>query len=194
VSPGSSGLEGRARSLGREFDGAFALPPSTADSDRVELLVIRVGNDRHAIRIEEIAGLHADRRTTRVPGPLPELLGVTGLRGAIIPVYDLRLLLGYPAGPPPRWMVVARAAAVGLAFDQLEGHCLAGLEAIVTEPPSAPGNGHRHADGKAPARAREVMTGGDGGPDGGRAVVIHLPSVVDDIAARARRVRPAKER
>jgi chemotaxis signal transduction protein len=179
VSGHASSLEGRADALRREFDDAFSRPPVAAETGRVELILIRVASDPHAIRIAEIAGLHADRRVVRVPGPLPELLGVVNLRGAIVPVYDLRLLLGYPAGPPARWMVVASAAPVGLAFDHLDGHAAAASDTIVAAP-----------DGAGGPHAREVATRGDGTS----AVLVHVPSVVEAIAARAARARPPGER
>jgi purine-binding chemotaxis protein CheW len=180
VSARAASLEERADALRREFDDSFSGPPSAAEADRVELLMIRVGPDPHAIRIAEIAGLHADRRVVRVPGPLPELLGVVNLRGAIVPVYDLRLLLGYPAGPPPRWMVVASAAPVGLAFDQLDGHAVGSSETIAAGPECSPGRSH----------VREVAARADGTS----AMVIDLPSVVHEIRARAGHPRPSKER
>jgi len=34
---------------------------------------------------------------------VPELLGIMGFRGAMVPVYDLRALCGYAAGAAPRW-------------------------------------------------------------------------------------------
>jgi hypothetical protein len=41
----------------------------------------------------------------------------------IVPVYDLRRLLGHAAAKPPRWLVVTGGApAVALAFDMFDGH------------------------------------------------------------------------
>lgn len=176
MSENGSSLSSRSASLRREFDAAFAAPAEIDARARVEILIVRVGPDRHAIRLGEIRGLHSDRRITPVPGPLPELIGLVGLRGVIAPVYDLRLLLGYGAGLPPRWLAVAMPGPVGLAFEHLEGHAVVAPDAIVSEP-----GGPGHA-------AREVVVS----PDGGRAVLLQISSLVNDIAARARRVR--KER
>ena len=171
------GLSSRSASLRREFDAAFAAPAEVDERTRIEILVVRVGPDPHAIRLSEIRGLHSDRRITPVPGPLPELLGLVGLRGAIAPVYDLRLLLGYGAGLPPRWLVVAMPGPIGLAFEHLDGHAVVAPDAIVAEPGSGPGQA-----------AREVVVSADGS----RAVLLRMPSLVNEVAARARRVR--KER
>ena len=169
----------RAVALQRDFDESFALPARGLAADRIELLAIQLGGDPHAIRLAEIDGLFADRRITPVPGPVPELCGLASLRGALVPVYDLRLLLGYtPGGPPPRWLVLAAAAPVGLAFDQLDRHAMAAPEDIVAEPAGAGG------------AARQVVRvqGGTG------ATLLHLPSLLKEIRTRALRGHPRQER
>jgi len=42
----------------------------------------------------EVSGLFADKKVTRLPSPVSELSGIAGLRGAVLPVYDLAMLLG----------------------------------------------------------------------------------------------------
>lgn len=168
----------RAVALQRDFDESFALPARGLAADRIELLAIQLGDDPHAIRLEEIVGLFADRRITPVPGPVPELCGLASLRGALVPVYDLRLLLGYTSGGPPRWLVLAASAPVGLAFDQLDRHAMAAPEDIVAEPAGAGG------------AARQVvrLQGGTG------ATLLHLPSLLKEIRTRALRGHPHQER
>lgn len=175
---GQSRIDPRALALAREFDETFARLPAPAADGRVELLLIRIGADRHAIRLSQIAGLYVDRPIRRVPGPLAELCGVVSLRGVLVPVYDLRPFVGHAAGPPPRWLVVAADAPVGLAFEQLDGHAVVAESAIASSP-DQPGR-----------PARQLVEG----PDGARAALLHIPSITAEIAARVRRVRPAKER
>jgi chemotaxis signal transduction protein len=173
VSDGSSRPAFLAAALRREFDDAFARVPHVDRADGVKLLAVVVGQDPHAMRLSEIAGLFVDRRITPVPGPLPELLGVAHVRGVLVPVYDLRLVLGYPAGPPPRWLVVAAARPVALAFDQLDGHLVVSPDSIADEPGATSPDGQARAVVEVPGR--------------GRASLLRVPSLVDDIAARARR-------
>jgi chemotaxis signal transduction protein len=61
-----------------------------------------------------------------LPGPLPALRGVTGLRGQIVPVYDLAVLLGQERAQTPRWLLlVAGRLPLALAFDGFDGHVAA---------------------------------------------------------------------
>jgi chemotaxis signal transduction protein len=114
----------RAAELGRAFDLTFAEPVRTASDDRENLLGLRAGGDPYAVRLGEIAGLLRGLTIVPVPGPLPELLGVVGLRGGIVPIYSLRALLGYPpAAETPAWIALAGGdTGIGLGFDQFEGY------------------------------------------------------------------------
>ena len=116
---------GRAAEMRLAFDRGFADPIRFDTAATESLLAIRVGTQACAIRLSEITGLFADRRITRVPGGGAALLGIAGFRGAIVPVYSLQALLGQTAdasGPRgPRWLVIAVAAPVALAFEAFEG-------------------------------------------------------------------------
>lgn len=111
--------------LRAEFDASFARALAGAPAGRVALLAIRAGSDTVAVRVLDTAGLLEARPVVAVPSSRPELLGVCGVRGAVLPVYSVARLLraGEPAGAP-RWMLLAGAAGktVALAFDELEGH------------------------------------------------------------------------
>jgi len=68
---------------------------------------------------------------TVVPLAPPQLIGMTNLRGAIIPIVDLRVLLGLPAseGTIHALVVEANAVRVGLAVDRVVG-----VESLDDEP------------------------------------------------------------
>jgi len=109
--------------LRQSFDQSFARAPQANDQELVDLLSIRVAGALHALRLSQLSGLHACGQIVPLAGPVPELLGMIGLRGKIVPVYSLRLLLGYPAGEHPGWLaLVGGNEPVGLAFDGLGGH------------------------------------------------------------------------
>lgn len=112
-----------AAQLRADFDRSFAAAQGDAAPSREDFLSIRVDEDRYALRLTEVAQLMPLAAMTPLPGPLPVLLGIIGLRGVIVPVYDLRRLLGHAAAKPPRWLVVAGGdPAVALAFDMFDGH------------------------------------------------------------------------
>jgi chemotaxis signal transduction protein len=115
-----------ARALREEFDVAFAAAPREARRDLVALLAIRAGGQALAARVLETAGLMLARKIVPVPSRRPELLGIAGLRGAIVPIYSLARLLGEkePA-PHQRWILLAGTSdRVGFAFGELDGHLL----------------------------------------------------------------------
>lgn len=124
----------RADELRAEFDGAFQRAVDMTTPDVEDLIAIRVGGDPHAIRIAAVAGLFVDRRITRVPGRHPALLGLTGIRGTLVPVFDLATALGYARPSSSRWLVIAARAPLALAFEAYEGHTRVPRGAALTRP------------------------------------------------------------
>lgn len=59
-------------------------------------------------------------RLTRLPGGPPSLLGLTHLRGRVLPVVSLGRLLGGEIGAPDRVVVLRREPVLGLAVDGVE--------------------------------------------------------------------------
>ena len=148
------------------------------DDSRESVLMIQAGGDSYAVRLAQIAAVFADKRVMWLPGSVRELLGVVAVRGAILPVYDLAALLGYPPAPATlRWFFTVASAPVAVAFDRFEGH-----RRIAREAPSAaraaPHAGH----------VSDVI-----GIDGLSMPVIDLLSVVEAIATRSRVTTRAKE-
>lgn len=117
-------LASLATQLRAEFDHAFAQPHPPELPPQQDLLVIRVAEHEYAVDLEQVASLQADRKIVPLPSPHAKLLGLVGMRGSVLPVYDLRQLLGYPRGlTSPRWVLSVRAPApFALAFELLEAH------------------------------------------------------------------------
>jgi chemotaxis signal transduction protein len=148
MSIAASGLAERAAELRSTFDRAFAVPLRAEGAAKTDLIAIRVGSEPCAIRLTDIAGLFADRKITRVPSGKSALLGIAGFRGALVPAYSLGILLGLSGTQAPRWLVIATAAPVALAFDAFEGHLRASADAIL------PRQSHRQMHGFAPSFIR----------------------------------------
>ena len=168
----------RVTELREAFDRSFAQAPST-DSAAVEnLLAVKVGADPYVLRMSEVAGLFADKKVTRLPSPVSELSGIAGFRGAVLPVYDLAMLLGYPRAASPRWLVVIAVTPVALAFDSFDGYLNVREAAIVPE--ARPEERERHV--------REMVQTVDLVRP-----LISLASVLEWIRSRASRNGLAKE-
>jgi chemotaxis signal transduction protein len=144
----------RATLLRNEFDSAFSRAPSEVSELPETLLAIRVGHAPYAIRLSETLGLHVDKPITRLPGTPPEVLGIAGFRGTIATVFDLRVLLGADFSESARWIaLVSTSPAIGVAFDQFEGHLQCSREDIAADP------GRKHAQSRL---IEQAISGSDG--------------------------------
>jgi chemotaxis signal transduction protein len=171
VSENLTGVIERSTVLRRAFDRSFSEAPVTRATELDDLLDIRVGPDPYAIHLDQVTGVFADKPVTPLPGSFSDLLGIAGFRGAIVPVYDLRILLGYAGGGSQRWLILtAGQTRIALAFDQFEGHSRVARTAIVEE---GGGVAQRHY-------VREVVrTASLARP------IVHLPSILEVIRKRA---------
>lgn len=146
-----------ASELRRAFDQTFATLPDAGVRKSRDFLAIRVGTDGYAIDLAEVAALFADKSITRLPNSAPEFLGIAGFRGAVVPVYDLRVLLGYPAKEMPRWLVTAAAMPIAFAFDAFDRHLRLATESVA-QPESADST-HQHVREalRAPDMVRPIV-------------------------------------
>lgn len=114
--------------LRREFDAGFAAPPHEVATDLVALLIIRVGEKPYALRVSELGGTAAGQRITPVPSSNRALLGLCGIRGNVVPVFDLAILLGEPrASDAVRYLALSAGHdPVAFAFAELEGYVRVG--------------------------------------------------------------------
>jgi purine-binding chemotaxis protein CheW len=170
-------LSDRATELRRAFDRSFMKPESTESSGADDYLSIHVGGDPYAMRLPQVAGLYCDTKVTPLPSAVPELRGLAGFRGAILPVYDLAALLLYPIATSPRWLAAAAEAKVAFAFDEFDGHFRLMRSA-------APG----HVDPEAHEYVREIVR-----VNGVIRRIVNLPSIVAAIRKRSSGAGTTKE-
>lgn len=192
-----SPLSGRGRDLAervvaarRSFDLAFAEPRREAEAARVSALSIEAGGDVYVVRLASVGGVHVDRPLTRLPGETKAFLGVVALGPALVPAWDLRVLLGYApppspsarGGPPaeaPRWLMTVKEAGLALAFDSCAGAIHPPASDFAARGPSERGSAH----------VRELVRWG-----GGLLPVLDVESVLAAIRSLARPVEGRKER
>jgi len=176
------GVQGRAAQLRERFDGAFSRPPVSAPTDLHDLLLISVGVGRHALRLADVAALHVDVAVMHLPSSQPAQLGVASFRRRLVPVFDLRFLLGTPGIGVPRWLVLTKVTghgpAVGLAFDGFDGHARVQHSALITGVADNP-DAHRF-----PELVRIA---------GVPRAVVNVASLIDVIRESANIPRPSKE-
>lgn len=114
----------RADALRRAFDASFAEPPAHAGADTEAILKIRVAGRPYVALLSQLSGLYNDRPIRRLPTERSELLGVVVIRSSILPVFDLRLLLGIEGGADAPGWLLARAIEprVCFAFHGFDGY------------------------------------------------------------------------
>jgi hypothetical protein len=81
--------------LREEFDASFAAAPPPARERPRDFVFVRVGKLRLALAAGQIQGIEQRSRIVPVPSTVPALLGVTGVRGAIVPVFRMAALPGF---------------------------------------------------------------------------------------------------
>lgn len=114
-----------------------------AVDQRSRLLVFRVGEQHYGLPIENVREVERVTRVTPVPGSPRFVRGLVNLRGEILPLLDMRLLLGAEAeGMPssPR-LIVAQAGRqeppLALMVEELNGLAPLGEETEEPAPPAA---------------------------------------------------------
>ncbi len=146
------------------FDAAFASSPEEAGAASIGLLAIRVGKDGYAIRMTDLSDVHAARKVVPLPGTRPELLGLAGIRGRLVPVYSLAALLGQAETQAWTWVAICGTEQpIGLTFDALDGYLEASPADLVAARESERSQGH----------VREVLR-----KDGATTMVVSAHSIV----------------
>lgn len=114
----------RLSELRREFDDSFARAPAGAKGRSERFIGVRIAGDRFALRVSEVASLHPISTITRLPGAPRGQLGIVGLRGQLVVLYDAATLLGYSnAGEAHRWCALFAAdRTLGIVIDAVDGY------------------------------------------------------------------------
>src|SRR3954463_4839967 len=105
--------------------GGIVAAPADVAADAGTGVVVRFGAGRYAVPMSAIAEVGRVARVTRVPGVPIWVAGVSNWRGRILPVVDLRPLLGVPAtdvGDDARLVVTGdESVSVGLLVEGVDG-------------------------------------------------------------------------
>jgi purine-binding chemotaxis protein CheW len=130
-----------------------AASPAGADAAASDAIVVRLGSGRFAIGLGSVAEVGRLPRVTRVPGVPTWLAGVANWRGRILPVLDLRSVLGgehVELTPRGRLVVLATdVATVGMVVDAVDGTTTI-AEEVAEFPAALPGAGAGLVAGQLP--------------------------------------------
>jgi chemotaxis signal transduction protein len=165
--------------LRQAFDHSFAAPVRVDAADTVDLLALRVAGVGYAVRLGDVSGLLVDRRLVPLPATVSEFLGLTGVRGGVVPVWSLGALLGTGADHDfPRWMILVsgrgRGETLALAFERFDGHLRVPRAHLSERSPTEPDHG-----AGVVVRVRHSVRADDG-PRG----VLDVIAIIDDIRRR----------
>lgn len=112
----------RAAELRKAFDDAFSRPIRPHAEVGDPFVGLRIGEVRLAVPLAEALGLARLPTVVHVPGAIPALMGLVGVRGELLPVYDAAGLIGLQTDGPPVWMLTCgQPERFGLVFEAVEG-------------------------------------------------------------------------
>ena len=110
----------------RQDEAAF-FDSHLVEKARREFLTFRLGEETYGIDILQVQEIREIEHVTRVPHVVPSTRGVINLRGAIVPVVDLGLMLGF--GEP---LPLEKASAIVLhAEGRLVGLVVASVSDVI---------------------------------------------------------------
>jgi chemotaxis signal transduction protein len=175
--------DNNADQLRQDFDRTFAMPPALASQEVEDLIMIRVAGDPYAIRLLDITEIVNERKVVSVHAVTPDLLGLAGIHGGMVPVFSLSSILGYGTDPiSPRWMILCGTEEpISLAFSDFEGYLRLPASAL-------------HVDENVSATREHVKYVNQvaSTPEGVRAV-INIAQIMATIRNRISLHRPTKE-
>lgn len=94
------------------------------DGEWADAVEFMLGGDRYALEFKFVAEVFHPEEIILLPGAPPFLIGVINLRGRIVPVVNLKAVLGIQGGRPLRPAVIVLAGGegeIGLLADEISG-------------------------------------------------------------------------
>jgi purine-binding chemotaxis protein CheW len=119
ATPSSSTHIGQGQSLAGVLPAGSVTQPAGAAS--VRAAIISLGGELFTVDLQHVREVFVVESVTPVPGMPSGLVGVTNLRGTVIPLLDLRQMFGLGAEAALRYAVVLKHGAwqVGVLVDSV---------------------------------------------------------------------------
>jgi purine-binding chemotaxis protein CheW len=104
-----------------------------------DVVAFRIDGEAYGVGITDVREIRAWTGATRLPNTAPFMRGVMNLRGAVVPIVDLRVRFGRPAREPTAIHVVIVVAIgerwVGLLVDGVSDIVSIDADTIQSAPP-----------------------------------------------------------
>jgi purine-binding chemotaxis protein CheW len=100
-----------------------SVPAQTQSTESLRVCLVALGGETFAIDLRQVVEVFVPESISPVPGMSAALVGVTNLRGTIIPLADVRAVLGVSVSVLPKYAVVVRHGTqrVGILVEDIPG-------------------------------------------------------------------------
>jgi purine-binding chemotaxis protein CheW len=85
-----------------------SVPEEAKSTESLKVCLIALGGETFAIDLRQVREIFEPESITPVPGMPAALVGITNLRGTIIPLADVRATLGVSSSVMPKYAVLIR--------------------------------------------------------------------------------------
>jgi purine-binding chemotaxis protein CheW len=159
IRAGGGSPEVAVQASGKVEPSGEATPATTVAQEIVdpvvELLTFTLAREEYAFRIEDLQEIVKPQRITKIPKSEPHLLGITSLRGKIIPVIDLKKILsleGAATGDVSKQKIAilkGPKGTIGVVIDRVVGVIRPSVSQIVESPAHLPEAEIKYIEGVA---------------------------------------------
>ncbi len=152
--PSAAQVSPKGTAVAEEAGTATAPVPQEAADEVVELLTFALAREEYAFRVEDLQEIVRPQRITRIPKSEEYLLGITSLRGKIIPVIDLKKMLslegnGEENAKQKIAIVKGPKGPIGALIDRVVGVIRPSVSQIVESPAHLPETEVKYIEGVA---------------------------------------------
>ena len=107
--------------IDREESGAGSRPAPVRLSSPARFCLFMLGEESLAVELKQVREVFTLESITPVPDMPSVLVGVANVHGTIVPLADLRPVLGMPSSTAPRYALIVRCGAqqIGIVVDEV---------------------------------------------------------------------------
>lgn len=136
--------------------------PDEETDETLELLTFRLASEEYSFRVSEIEEIIRPQRITKIPKTSSSLLGITALRGKILPVINLKQMLSLKEAAPvddrKQKILILKGpkGPLGVSVDRVVGIIAARVSTVLETPAHLPEEEKRFLEGVAKMDSRFI--------------------------------------